>query len=550
VLVEFDNGQTHSYKQTSWFKLHVLQPERPKKLSRGESSLSAVETSQIQEAGLVIGARVEHPNRGHGTVQSFQGATHGHPLYADGTPLKVKIAFDSGETHAYKNNSWDKLRLVRVDAPTAPLETGLSVEQLEVQTMENAGLTVGARVEHPKHGQGIVQSFQGATNGHPLYADGTPLKVKIAFDSGETHAYKTASWHKLRVIQVAPAQQTAAAPASAPAGTSLAAAVKLTSLSSKAKVAAPPSAAAPPPLPVSISKTASFRSATKVVELVRTPLGFGLSVDSQNKVVAIAPGSQAERSGIFAVFDQLLSLNGQPLSGTASYNQKLGAFPVGTKVIFEISKATKVPRVNHSLLAAACPRPPAQLGASASIVRQGSSGQQRVLLEARMSVRIGASPFHAPSVLKLTAASQQAERIEPWTAFSYTTERGTVEVPCRAISAVRMHPGHSHPSFELEYVGPPEEKKKQPGRICTRLRAWATTQNEFDEWRQALAPLPLTEGSAMDRARAWLEHHISELPPSEEEEEHPSNGNGGVHAWPAAAESNIGSSRLVPDSWM
>ena len=26
----------------------------------------------------------------------------------------------------------------------------------------------------------------------------------------------------------------------------------------------------------------------------------------------------------------------------------------------------------------------------------------------------------------------------------------------------------------------------------------------------ALAPLPLTEGSAMDRARAWLEHRISE----------------------------------------
>ena len=25
--------------------------------------------------------------------------------------------------------------------------------------------------------------------GHPLYADGTPLKVKIAFDDGQTHAY-------------------------------------------------------------------------------------------------------------------------------------------------------------------------------------------------------------------------------------------------------------------------------------------------------------------------------------------------------------------------
>ena len=40
-----------------------------------------------------------------------------------------------------------------------------------------------------------------------------------------------------------------------------------------------------------------LRSVSKIVELVRTPLGLGLSVDKQNKVTAIAGGSQAERSG-------------------------------------------------------------------------------------------------------------------------------------------------------------------------------------------------------------------------------------------------------------
>ena len=45
---------------------------------------------------------------------------------------------------------------------------------------------------------------QGATMGHPLYADGTPLKVKIAFDDGQTHEYKRASWHKLRVVGYQP----------------------------------------------------------------------------------------------------------------------------------------------------------------------------------------------------------------------------------------------------------------------------------------------------------------------------------------------------------
>jgi|TARA_B110001469_G_C9520238_1_gene258976 hypothetical protein len=31
-------------------------------------------------------------------------------------------------------------------------------------------------------------------------------------------------------------------------------------------------------------------------------------------------------------------------------------------------------------------------------------------------------------------------------------------------------------------------------------------QEQFQEWRMALAPLPLTEDGVMDRARAWLEH--------------------------------------------
>lgn len=73
-----------------------------------------------------------------------------------------------------------------------------------------------------------------------------------------------------------------------------------------------------------------------VVELVRTPLGFGLSVNNQNKVVAITRGSQAERSGFFALQDRLVSLNGQPLRG--SLEEQLGAIAVGTKVSIEISR--------------------------------------------------------------------------------------------------------------------------------------------------------------------------------------------------------------------
>ena len=81
-------------------------------------------------------------------------------------------------------------------------------------------------------------------------------------------------------------------------------------------------------------------------------------------------------------------------------------------------------------------------------------------------------------------------------------------------------------AFELEYVGPSEAnpqkngRNKQPGGVCTRLRVWATSQDQYDEWRMALAPLPLTDGSAVDRARAWLENRIIELPESANEVEH------------------------------
>ena len=109
---------------------------------------------------------------------------------------------------------------------------------------------------------------------------------------------------------------------------------------------------APPPAKVQVALSSpegesatptATRSATKIVELVRTPLGLGLSLDSQHKVVAIEHGSQAERSGSFAVHDQLVALNGQPLGGGVSFEEQLGAIAVGTKITIEIlTSATEI----------------------------------------------------------------------------------------------------------------------------------------------------------------------------------------------------------------
>ena len=47
-------------------------------------------------------------------------------------------------------------------------------------------MVVGARVEHGKHGLGVVQHIFGAE------LDPKHVKVKVAFDNGQTHEFKGA----------------------------------------------------------------------------------------------------------------------------------------------------------------------------------------------------------------------------------------------------------------------------------------------------------------------------------------------------------------------
>ena len=84
---------------------------------------------------------------------------------------------------------------------------------------------------------------------------------------------------------------------------------------------------------------------TSIVELVRTPLGLGLSIDGRNKVTAIDDDSQAGRTGLFAVHDRLVSLNGQPLSSSSPLEELLDAVEVGGKLSFEIARQVKSRKV-------------------------------------------------------------------------------------------------------------------------------------------------------------------------------------------------------------
>ena len=112
--------------------------------------------------------------------------------------------------------------------------------------------------------------------------------------------------------------------------------------------------------------TSGADSTSTSVELVRTPIGLGLTIDSQYKVLALAKDGQAERSRGIAVGDQLVSMNGVPLSGGGAFDafdEQLGAIPMGTKVTLVISKPAgsakdRISQISVPTAAADSPPPP------------------------------------------------------------------------------------------------------------------------------------------------------------------------------------------------
>ena len=112
--------------------------------------------------------------------------------------------------------------------------------------------------------------------------------------------------------------------------------------------------------------TSGADSTSTAVELVRTPIGLGLTIDSQYKVLALAKDGQAERSRGIAVGDQLVSMNGVPLSGGGAFDafdEQLGAIPMGTKVTLVISKPAgsakdRISQISVPTASADSPPPP------------------------------------------------------------------------------------------------------------------------------------------------------------------------------------------------
>ena len=102
-------------RATKWLGVNLGRDSSCGRDSEEEHNLhpQALGESEVKQAGLAVGSRISHNDLGPGRVVKLQGATRGHPMYSDGTPLKVVIAFDTGNrVRSFRQSSWTKLHLV------------------------------------------------------------------------------------------------------------------------------------------------------------------------------------------------------------------------------------------------------------------------------------------------------------------------------------------------------------------------------------------------------------------------------------------------------
>ena len=92
--VQFENGETHRYKPSSWQKFELVEKVAEADDGGGDSPRSP------RQAPFAPGDLVRHKERGIGSVAEF---------LSDG---RMPVLFENGETHRYKPSSWHKFELV------------------------------------------------------------------------------------------------------------------------------------------------------------------------------------------------------------------------------------------------------------------------------------------------------------------------------------------------------------------------------------------------------------------------------------------------------
>jgi len=335
---------------------------------------------------------------------------------------------------------------------------GLSAD--DAQLLRGVGLKVGALVEHPRFGRGAVSkvgygrgSLVGSLVGS-VASRQRELKVYATFahQSGRSHTvgFNQKAWAKMTVLDVrasgAPVHPTADTPSAARG------------------------AAAP----------------TRSVELVKTPLGFGVDFGDSTVVEAVKPDSQAARAGV-AVGERVATVNGAAVATSAELQAALEAAGVGSTVVLGLASADG-----------------GGAGGASSSSSSSSEGGL-VVLESRFYVRRTRSMMFKAATVRLVGTAGAGG--EPWSALELDEAVGssgeaataTVRVPYAAVSAVRVVDGVSERfQFDVDYVH--ERTRRASSRAgggdgggvavprAAMMQLRANTAAEFERWRLAFGP--------------------------------------------------------------
>ena len=90
--------------------------------------------------------------------------------------------------------------------------------------------------------------------------------------------------------------------------------------------------------------TSSMAGATHTATLLKTPMGFGITLTADNVIKGVAKGSQAARDGHFKVGDQVVALNEKPVAAGAKVSSLLSACSNGERVIFGFVTPGEAPK--------------------------------------------------------------------------------------------------------------------------------------------------------------------------------------------------------------
>lgn len=181
-------------KQPSTLELkHMGTSEMPGWATGSWVQRVAASSEASTSAAPGVEASAAAPEAAPAGAPAAAGGKHAHPHHGMLGHLKETIAHAASDLGHGIQHGIEQLR-----DEVAHEAAKVAHEAAKPEAHPFADFWIGAIVEHPKHGRGVVEHF--------LLVDGVD-RVRIAFDNGSTHRYDSKSVKKLTLVDAGPDEQ-------------------------------------------------------------------------------------------------------------------------------------------------------------------------------------------------------------------------------------------------------------------------------------------------------------------------------------------------------